>query len=430
MKSPVTPVLLIAGGMLSHASAAPPFLGGAGDGHAAMVRENHPMDGTTPPAVAFGGGSGDGFAGVALENHPFGPSTPAIVQSAFLGGAADGFAGGSGLNRPFGPPPDPLWDAPALAGPGGGDGFAAARAENLTVTAPPPVEPYRAGPGGGDGFAAATLENRLLGPAADPAWAILATATAAGADGFAAGTLTNHPFGPPALPAESIIAFAGAGGGDGFAASALTLFPLASAAFPMVAYFGGPAGGDGFAGSSLWNRPLGGAALPSVLFAGGPADGFDHRVLTNVELRFQLASPVVWNTFQAAVFPPADVSSGLAAPAADADGDGVPNLLEFALGTDPKAPGGSAGINAPLANPADYGWPDPGQRYLTFDIPRSPFALGVALGAEFSSSLTAGTWNPAAVPLLNQPARLILRDPLPASAQPARFGRVTAALTP
>ncbi len=420
----------MAGGIFSHASAAPPFLGGPGDGHAAVVRENHPMDGMTPPAVAFGGGSGDGFTTSALENHPFGPPAPAIIQSAFLGGAADGFAGGSGLNRPFGPTPDPLWEALALAGPGGGDGFATASAENLTVTAPPPVEPYRAGPGGGDGFAAASLANRLLGPAADPAWAILATATAAGADGFASDTLTNYPFGLLALPAESITAFAGAGGGDGFAASALTLFPLASAAFPMVAYFGGPSGGDGFAGETLWNRPMDNTSIPPTAFFGGPSDGFDHQILTNFAFQFRLAYPVLWNTFQTAHFFPSEVSSGLAAPAADADGDGVPNLLEFALGTDPKAPGGPPGINAPLANPADYGWPDPGHRYLTFDIPRSPFALGVVLGAEFSSALTTGTWNPAAVPLLNQPARLILRDPQPTSAQPARFGRVTATLTP
>ena len=284
--------------------------------------------------------------------------------------------------------------------------------------------------GAGDGFNSSTLSNRNLGPVSPPDSHVIAFGGPGGGDGFAAILLTNYPFGPLALPAESIMAFAGAGGGDGFAASALTLFPLASAAFPMVAYFGGPSGGDGFAGETLWNRPIDNTSTPPAAFFGGPSDGFDHQILSNFAFQFRLAYPVLWNTFQTAHFSPSEVSSGLAAPAADADGDGVPNLLEFALGTDPKALGGPTGINAPLANPADYGWPDPGQRYLTFDIPRSPFALGVVLGAEFSSSLTIGAWNPAAVPLLSQPARLILRDPQPTSAQPARFGRVTATLTP
>ncbi|MES2923630.1 MAG: hypothetical protein V4819_18890 [Verrucomicrobiota bacterium] len=76
-------------------------------------------------------------------------------------------------------------------------------------------------------------------------------------------------------------------------------------------------------------------------------------------------------------------NSGDGADLNDFDMDGLPNLVEFAFGFDPKE--NSAGQ---LAAPQNYG----NNRVISFTQP--PGINGITYGAEWSSNLLPGSWNP------------------------------------
>src|SRR5690606_38977749 len=82
-----------------------------------------------------------------------------------------------------------------------------------------------------------------------------------------------------------------------------------------------------------------------------------------------------------------------AAPWADANGDGVPNLLNFALGLDPLQPSGPAALTANLEPGATGG------RVLVLRYPRDPAAL-VNLTPEWSPDLAAGSWTTAGIGII------------------------------
>lgn len=78
-------------------------------------------------------------------------------------------------------------------------------------------------------------------------------------------------------------------------------------------------------------------------------------------------------------------NSGVAADAADADGDGIANLAEFALGLNPKR---SDVTSVPQARIAD------GKLTLSFAQPAG--VSGIAYGAEASETLLPGSWTDVA----------------------------------
>jgi hypothetical protein len=243
-------------------------------------------------------------------------------------------------------------------------------------------------------------------------------------DGFASGSLANFPVDNPVLIVDSFFG----GAEDGFGAARLTSFDLSTASFPVVQYLGGA--GDGFAALALTNLALDGLPAPTVPYVGGSADGFDSELLANWPMQFRFGSPATFATYQSLVFTPSQIAAGSAAPLADADMDGIPNLLEFALGSDPVG-GNASPILSGIAPPELFGAAADGESYLTLDFPFTTNALGVLLSAEFSSTLTPESWSSAgSVLLLSQSGRRVVRDNQPASTVTARFGRVRAELQP
>lgn len=407
------------------AALAVPYTGGSGSGFAAGRLANFRMDGSPDWPQPHPGGSCDGFAVFRISNHKLGATDPPGSDLRFLAGPGDGFASGRLANQLLGPSPNEEWDALAMGG--SGDGFSSVVANNLSVTPPPPDDPYLAGSAGGDGFGGFRLANHPLGP--PQGFEPLILSAGGVGDGFHAARLANGTFGTPLEPDELIFAFSGPGGGDGFDAGRLTSFDLGSAALPVVQFVGGM--GDGFSAAGLANMALNGQVVSVVAFLGGSADGFDASRVSNQSFEFYFGSPAGYGTYQTALFSSVEIASGIADPNRDADGDGVANLIEFALGSDPKNGAGSPGIAPTLLSPAEFGLPDDGESYLTLDIPRSPNALGVSVGVEFSSTLGVETWDSeSCVPLINIPTRLVVRDCEPVESQPSRFARVTATLSP
>jgi hypothetical protein len=114
------------------------------------------------------------------------------------------------------------------------------------------------------------------------------------------------------------------------------------------------------------------------------------------------------------------VSVNVGNPAAfanrDSDGDGLSDLIEYALGLSPDFPS-VATATAPVFQ--DVG----GQPHLALSVPRALAPNDVVLGIEVSSDML--TWLPATV-TANTPWLFAARDPLPAGASPRRFIRLNA----
>jgi hypothetical protein len=99
---------------------------------------------------------------------------------------------------------------------------------------------------------------------------------------------------------------------------------------------------------------------------------------------------------------------------ADPDGDGLNNLFEYAIGTDPFGAGVDGRFTADLA-------PDNGADYLTITALKNPAATDVRFSAEVSADLAAWT-NDVSI-LLNDLSTFSARDNTPVSAAPRRFLR-------
>lgn len=100
--------------------------------------------------------------------------------------------------------------------------------------------------------------------------------------------------------------------------------------------------------------------------------------------------------------------------AQDTDGDGLTDLIEYALGLSLDFPSISP-VNAPVLETVG------GQTYLTLSIPLFFPPTDVTLTVEVSSDLA--NWQPATVVASNA-TLLLVRDPLPAANYPRRFIRL------
>lgn len=111
-------------------------------------------------------------------------------------------------------------------------------------------------------------------------------------------------------------------------------------------------------------------------------------------------------------FTPTQISSGLSADDADPDGDGLKNLAEYALGSNPNGP--SSALGAPVRDANGFSW--------TFTRPKD--LPDVVYGAEASDNMTS--WTPLTLEVINDgPVQTIrVRDPLSSGNTARRFIRL------
>jgi uncharacterized delta-60 repeat protein len=110
---------------------------------------------------------------------------------------------------------------------------------------------------------------------------------------------------------------------------------------------------------------------------------------------------------------------------ASALGDGISNLMKYAVGMEPR-------VASPFGLPAISIQEVGGERYLTMIIEKNPEATDVIFRPEISSELDEAAWRsgPAHLEVLeNTPERLVVRDLLPVSANDRRFARLRVELT-
>jgi hypothetical protein len=114
----------------------------------------------------------------------------------------------------------------------------------------------------------------------------------------------------------------------------------------------------------------------------------------------------------------------LAEATADADGDGMLNLLEYAFGTAPKASGSYPVVNDLAAVSS--------QQYLRMTIPKNPAATNVTFTVEATSTLADPlSWSSGSLIIeADTSTQLIVRDHIPVSSGQPRFMRVRVTLPP
>lgn len=130
------------------------------------------------------------------------------------------------------------------------------------------------------------------------------------------------------------------------------------------------------------------AGVASFIVQVSGSDGF----ATTASLGITISQPLT--TWEESRFTQAEISSGRTSATADFDGDGVPNLLEYAFGGDPKNSDAAAIAPAPDTSGNKF------QISFSCDSARSDITYTV----QATSSLTSGTWTDIAQSVGGAPA--------------------------
>lgn len=110
--------------------------------------------------------------------------------------------------------------------------------------------------------------------------------------------------------------------------------------------------------------------------------------------------------------------SGDASDLSDPDGDGVANLLEYALGSQPTS---GASQQAPVLGTTATA----GQEYLSLQVPWNSSATDLTFTVEVSDDLVNWFSGPAHTTVVSAGANLVVRDNTPVNAANRRFMRLT-----
>ena len=114
-------------------------------------------------------------------------------------------------------------------------------------------------------------------------------------------------------------------------------------------------------------------------------------------------------------------NSGNGANTSDWDADGVPNLIEYALGTHPRSNAAAQGTSALPSVEIAYDGPN---AYLTMSVVRAAARADILYTVQVGSS--PGNWSNNTTTLINSPTLLKVRDniPVPTSGSQERFIRL------
>ncbi len=151
-----------------------------------------------------------------------------------------------------------------------------------------------------------------------------------------------------------------------------------------------------------------------------------HNITITVTASFTIAVATPHAAWQAQVFTPAQLAlPAFSGPAADADGDGTTNLLEYAFGLDPLAPDAATAL--PVVSVLDIG----GTRYLALAYTRAKLATDLAYALEASGDLA--TWTattPVEVNVTDHGATetVLVREATPLPSGAKRFLRLRVTL--
>jgi len=172
----------------------------------------------------------------------------------------------------------------------------------------------------------------------------------------------------------------------------------------------------GFSTSGLWHLTF----QASGRVAGEPT----NIASTNITLAFHVLPLSPFEQWITINWPPSTPRS-VVGPAADPDGDGMPNLVEYALGVDPNDP---ARAGFPMVSVVRDG----GRQYAAISYTRAKVATDVTLEIRAAGQLPATEWSALSAPPtvidLGDRERVIVRDTVPLAPGQIRFYRLRAYL--
>lgn len=401
--------------------------GTGGDGYALAGRSHVPLDGTTQPAVPFTAtlSGGDGYDTAGLRLHSLdGTTLPSAVFTASLSGG-DGYDARGFSSRRL----DGAADfSDAYAGsPIGGDGYD--RAGLLDA----PFDPSLAyefifNGGAGDGYDVRGLAITALDGAVPNPSPYVSSGT--GGDGYDLRGLALYRL--DGAPPVSELYLSSSTGGDGYDRAGMIHQSLSGEPQFVTTYLG--AQGDGFDSAGLRNLALDPASLPPVaVYEGNQGDGYHLATAPSIYWLGQdgEAFPMTYAIWRALQFTQEEADAGLDADIADLDHDGLPNLLEYTLGSDPRTPDFAVyGPQIRVSNLSDLGLRPLPQHHLIAIVRRNPRIFDARLAVEVSDDPGSLWDSQGLIPVDSLPSIFIVRDPMSIKTAPRRMMRLRATLLP
>ena len=396
-----------------------------GDGYDASGRVNLALNGVSLPLAVFksSAAGGDGYDTAGRSNQML--TAPAPTPFIFAGGGSggDGYDTAGLTNHRLDPT---VADFLASYSGGTGDGYDVLGHSDLPLNVNLAYGFVFSG-GAGDGYdTRGIVHSSVAGSAADPS---PYTSSLTGGDGYDTRGLVHTRL-DGASPHTEVYASSN-NGGDGYDVTGVVYQSITGTPHFVTAYLGDF--GDGYDEAGVRNSYLNPALLPPIaVFRGDAGDGYH---VASAPYVYYLgaggaASPMTYSIWRFINFSPEDITAGLAADGADPDADGLPNLVEYTIGSDPRQPdSGAYGPQFSLSNLSDFGFAPLPEKHLTAVVHRNPRIFDAKLSIEVNDDLLS-LWDTSDVlPVNSTPSLFIVRDRLGISEAPRRVMRLRARLT-
>lgn len=432
------------------------FAGSSADGYSRGGRSFMQFENTSllSPAYTAAGTGGDGYSSGGLAFVPLDGSVSPVHLYTSTASGGDGYSDDGRMNVKLdgaAPPPEQLFTASIQGGDGysstgllhraldgaaafiasftGGnaDGYDSAGVENHSIDLEAASSVIYVG-GTGDGYNDDGLTHAGIGTEETPVE--LFTASAAGGDGYHTTGIAYQALDGAAVITD--IFLSSTGGGDGYDEDRVAYVPMNGMEPDMFAFAGTT--GDGYSGSGFMYALLNPALeAPPELYAGSAGDGYDIRSLPFVQYMGdgEAASGITFSGWLRSRFSDEEIGAGLAGPDEDADQDGLANLIEFALGSDPRNSDATVfGPRFRLSNLTDLGFPALADKHLIAIVRRNPLALDATLQIEVTDEPDSLWSVNETVVVDSAPSSFVVRDRFGIGAAPRRLMRLRASLNP